>query len=70
MEKTREAIVPVALNGGMVTSGFRTALFEAAARRGTSVNEFVLRAAAEKLHDGGERFSGVFHPGDMTGSAR
>lgn len=61
-----DEIVPVALNGGRVTSGFRAALFDAAARRGISVNELVLRATAEKLRDAGGHFSGVFHPGDMA----
>ena len=65
-----DAIVPVALNGGRVTSGFRDALFSTAARCGISVNELVLRATAEKLHAAGEHFSGVFHPGDFTGSVR
>ena len=65
-----DSIVPVALNGGRVTSGFRDALFSTAARCGISVNELVLRATAEKLLAAGEHFSGVFHPGDMTGSAR
>ena len=61
-----DEIVPVALNGGRVTSGFRAALFDAASRHGISVNELVLRATAEKLRDAGGHFSGVFHPGDMA----
>lgn len=65
-----DSIVPVALNGGRVTSGFRDALFSTAARCGISVNELVLRATAEKLHAAGEHFSGVFRPGDFTGSER
>ncbi|MGO6724940.1 hypothetical protein ACCS51_28720 [Rhizobium ruizarguesonis] len=61
-----EPIVNVMLNGGRVTSGFRAALFAAASRRGVSVNEFVLTAAAEKLHATGSEFSGVFEPGDIS----
>ena len=34
------------LNGGRVTSGFRSSLFDAANRAGVSVNEFVITAAA------------------------
>jgi hypothetical protein len=64
-EHQADAIVPVALNGGRVTSGFRAALFAAASRRGISVNELVLLAAGEKLCAAGEHFSGVFRPGDM-----
>lgn len=65
MSNSRTAIVPIALNGGRVTSGFRAALFAAAARAGTSVNEFVLQAAAEKLRQMGEAIDGVFEPGDL-----
>lgn len=63
--KQKDPIVNVMLNGGRVTSGFRTALFAAASRAGVSVNEFVLTAAAEKLCASGSRFSGVFEPGDL-----
>lgn len=63
--KQKDPIVNVMLNGGRVTSGFRTALFAAASRAGVSVNEFVLTAAAEKLCASGSRFSGVFEPGDI-----
>lgn len=64
--KQKDPIVNVMLNGGRVTAGFRTALFEAANRAGVSVNEFVLTATAEKLCASGSRFSGVFHPGDIS----
>ncbi|SCX00869.1 hypothetical protein DSM25558_0190 [Agrobacterium sp. DSM 25558] len=64
--KQREPIVNVMLNGGRVTSGFRSALFAAASRAGVSVNEFVLTATAEKLSASGSRFSGVFEPGDIS----
>ena len=64
--RPKEPIVNVMLSGGRVTSGFRAALFEAASRRGVSVNEFVLIAAAEKLKATGREFSGVFEPGDIT----
>ncbi|HTM77231.1 MAG TPA: hypothetical protein VL133_06340 [Devosia sp.] len=39
MSDSRTAIVPISLNGGRVTSSFRSALFDAASRAGTSVNE-------------------------------
>jgi len=65
MTSNAENLVPLALNGARITSGFRSALFDAAARRGISVNELVLRAAARKLHESGSEFSGIFQPGDM-----
>lgn len=58
--------MPIMLNGGRVTATFRAALFDATAREGVSVNEFCLRAAAEKLSASGKRFSGVFTPGDVN----
>lgn len=64
--KQKDPIVNVMLNGGRVTAGFRTALFDAANRAGVSVNEFVLTATAEKLCASGRRFSGVFEPGDIS----
>ena len=64
-----EATVNLMLTGGRVTSGFRASLFAAAARAGVSVNEFVLRAAGEKLRAGGAGFSGVFEPGDANEAA-
>ena len=60
--------VPVLLNGGRVTPGFRSALFDAAGRAGLSVNEFVLRAAAWKLRHDGVSLTGLFFPGDLEGS--
>ncbi|TBY52967.1 hypothetical protein E0H46_38605 [Rhizobium leguminosarum bv. viciae] len=63
--RQKDLIVNVMLNGGRVISGFRAVLFAAASRRGVSVNEFVLTAAAEKLHATGSEFSGVFEPGDI-----
>lgn len=62
----RQQREPIVDDGGRVTSGFRAALFAAASRRGVSVNEFVLIAAAEKLHAAGSEFSGVFEPGDIS----
>lgn len=62
---TGEATVSLMLTGGRVMSGFRALLFAAAARAGVSVNEFVLRAAGEKLRAGGAGFPGVFEPGDV-----
>lgn len=64
--KQKDPIVNVMLNGGRVTSGFRSALFAAASRSGVSVNEFVLKATAEKLSASGSQFSGVFEPGDIS----
>ena len=56
------------LNGGRVTSGFRSSLFDAASRAGISVNEFVITAAAEKLVQRGAAFPGVFRNGDLSPS--
>lgn len=64
-----EPIVSLMLNGGRVTATFRQALFDATAREGLSVNEFCLKAAAEKLKASGRDFSGVFHPGDLAREA-
>jgi len=69
-QRSKEPIVNVMLNGGRVTSGFRAALFAAASRAGTSVNEYVLQATAEKLHASGNQFSGVFEPGDLPSLAK
>lgn len=70
IRRSLERTVPIMLNGGRVTVTFRQALFDATAREGVSVNEFCLRAAAEKLRAAGRDFSGVFQPGDLTGGAR
>ena len=64
--KEAERQVQVMLTGARVTSGFRNALFSAAARSGMSVNEFVLRAAGEALARSGANFPGVFERGDIT----
>ena len=61
-----DAICNVMLTGGRVTRGFRSALFDAAARAGMSINEFCIQATAEKLADRGATFTGVFEPGDMA----
>lgn len=69
---TKTHAVNLCLNGGRVTSGFRSSLFDAANRAGMSVNEFVITAAAEKLMERGASFPGVFRKGDfdqMTGAA-
>jgi hypothetical protein len=63
--RQRDPIVALMLNGGRVTSTFRTALFDAAQRQGMSANEFVLMACAERLKASGREFSGVFRPGDL-----
>ncbi|PWE55593.1 hypothetical protein DEM27_15450 [Metarhizobium album] len=57
--------VNLMLRGGRVTEGFRENLFDAANREGRSVNEFVLRSAAEKLLRSGRPISGVFDSGDV-----
>ncbi|WP_245445232.1 hypothetical protein [Rhizobium anhuiense] len=62
---TKDPIVNLTLNGGRVTATFRDALFDATAREGISVNEFCLKAAAEKLAASGRQFSGVFSSGDL-----
>ncbi|MBO9122792.1 MULTISPECIES: hypothetical protein [unclassified Rhizobium] len=64
--REKDPIVNLMLNGGRVTATFREALFDATAREGLSVNEFCLKAAAEKLKASGREFSGVFHPGDFA----
>lgn len=61
----QDPIVNLMLNGGRVTATFRQALFEATAREGLSVNEFCLKAAAEKLVASGRQFSGLFNSGDL-----
>ncbi len=65
-QKTKTEIVNLMLRDNRVTAGFRTALFDATRREGLSVNEFVLRAAAEKLRASGRDFPGVFSSGDFT----
>ncbi|MCZ7463550.1 hypothetical protein [Rhizobium rhizogenes] len=64
-KRTHDHTVAILLNGGRVTATFRAALFDATAREGVSVNEFCLRAAAEKLRAAGSEFSGIFAPGDL-----
>lgn len=64
-QSSPNAIVPVMLNGGRVTAAFRAALFSAAAREGVSINEFVLRSAAERLRQMGADLAGVFEPNDL-----
>lgn len=61
----KDPIVNLMLNGGRVTATFREALFDATAREGLTVNEFCLKAAAEKLRASGRQFSGIFAPGDI-----
>ncbi|MBY2932700.1 hypothetical protein [Rhizobium leguminosarum] len=61
----KEPIVAVMLTGGRVTATFREALFDATACEGLSVNEFCLKATAEKLVASGRRISGLFYPGDL-----
>ncbi|MGO7116286.1 hypothetical protein [Rhizobium leguminosarum] len=61
----KDRTVNLMLKGGRVTATFRDALFDATAREGLSVNEFCLKAAAEKLVASGRRISGLFYPGDL-----
>lgn len=63
--KRRETTAPILLRGGRVTGSFKTELMDAASRAGMSANEFVMRAAAEKLLANGRTISGVFWPGDL-----
>jgi hypothetical protein len=65
-----DSAVNILLRGGRVTATFRQALFDATARAGMSVNEFVLQAAAEKLKASGQQFTGVFSPGDLSASGK
>jgi len=66
LRRPKDHTVNLMLNGGRVTATFREALFDATAREGLSVNEFCLRATAEKLRASGRDFTGVFHPGDIS----
>lgn len=52
------------LRGGRVTSDLRDAIFDAANRRGETVNEFVLKTVARDLRASGRNIRGVFFPGD------
>lgn len=67
--KRREPVVPMALNGGRVLEGFRREVWDAAARSGMSVNEYVLRACGHALVSSGANIPGVFHPGDIHPSS-
>ncbi|MEH3109471.1 MAG: hypothetical protein PGN22_05125 [Agrobacterium cavarae] len=64
--KQREPIQPIMLRGGRVTGSFKTELMDAANRAGMTANEFVMRAAAEKLLANGRQISGLFWPGDIS----
>lgn len=66
----KDPIVNLMLNGGRVTATFREALFDATAREGLSINEYCLKAAAEKLRASGCQFSGIFTPGDIEVETR
>jgi|GEM_PF-5088719 len=57
---TRELTVNVALRGARVPQSFRDNLFDAANRAGMTPNEFVIRAAAEKLRASGRDVPEVF----------
>lgn len=53
------------LRGAKVLPEFRDAVFDQANRRGVSVNELILTAAAERLAERGAKFAGLFEPGDV-----
>jgi hypothetical protein len=63
--KHHEPSVPMMLTGGRVLAGFRREVWEAAARSGVSINEFVLRACGQALALSGAEIPGVFQPGDI-----
>ncbi|UHD45529.1 hypothetical protein LUX29_21490 [Aureimonas altamirensis] len=65
-DKRPTAPVELFLRGARVTSGFRSALFDAANRAGVTPNEFVITAAAEKLARSGASFPGIFRRGDLN----
>lgn len=56
------------LRGAKVLPEFRDVVFDQANRRGVSVNELILTAAAEHLAERGVKFAGVFEPGDLDRS--
>jgi len=56
---------PILLRGGNVLADFRDALITESNRSGQSVNEVILRAAAERLAQRGIQFAGLFEPGDV-----
>ncbi len=67
-----QATANLLLRGAKVLPDFRDAVFDQANRRGVSVNELILTAAAEHLAERGAKFAGVFEPGDLDhmGTAR
>lgn len=69
-QRKHEPVVPMALNGGRVLEGFRREVWDAAARSGVSVNEFVLRATGAALVASGANIQGVFQPGDVQYTSR
>jgi len=60
------------LRGGNILEDFAEALISESDRSGQSINELIIRAAAERLAQRGIKFSGVFEPGDLDqmGTAR
>lgn len=61
----RHRTAPILLRGGNVLEDFRNALITESNRSGQSVNELIIRAAAERLAQRGIHFAGVFEPGDI-----
>ena len=61
----RHPTAPILLRGGNVLADFRDALITESNRSGQSMNEVIIRAAAERLAQRGIQFAGVFEPGDV-----
>lgn len=61
----RHRTAPILLRGGNVLEDFRDALITESNRSGQSINELLIRAAAERLAQRGIQFAGVFEPGDV-----
>lgn len=57
--------VPIALREARVLPSFQRAIFDAAARTGSTVTEVVLEAAGRELRSRGLPVEGVFQPGDL-----
>ncbi|PJO47193.1 hypothetical protein [Brucella pituitosa] len=55
----------ITLGSSTVTRSLRSAIFDAAGRRGVTTTEFVLDAAARHLRSQGQDISGVFSEGDL-----
>ena len=69
IDREADRLVSVMLTDVRVTAGFRAALFSVCGRTGSTMNEFLIQAAAEKLAADGYGFTGIFEPGDITSKA-